>query len=145
LDAGGQLAVQMPANYDQPAPLAAAEVAREEPFRGALSGFTMDGDVLAPEAYAALLHRLGYRRQHVRLQVYGHLLGARDEVVEWVKGTLLTAYERRLSPVLYAQFLDHFRQRLLPRLDPGQPFFYPFKRILLWGALDEGERAQHAG
>ena len=52
--------------------------------------------VLAPEAYAALLDRLGFAEQHVRLQVYGHMLPARDDVVEWVKGTLLTDYQRRM-------------------------------------------------
>src|SRR5438552_909913 len=34
----GQLAVQVPANHDHPAHRAAAEVAREEPFRSALGG-----------------------------------------------------------------------------------------------------------
>ena len=72
------------------------------------------------------------REQHVRLQVYAHHLASRDDVVEWVKGTLLTDYERRLSPDAFAQYLRRYRDRLLPRLDDTRPYFYPFKRVLLW-------------
>jgi trans-aconitate 2-methyltransferase len=128
----GQLAFQVPAQDDHPAYRTAAEVAGESPFREALGGYTHRTTVLPPEAYAALLHRLGYRRQHVRLQVYGHLLAARDEVVEWIAGARLTDYERRLPPDLYATFLDRYRQRLLPRLADERPYFYPFKRLLAW-------------
>lgn len=128
----GQLAVQMPYNFDHPSHLVAAAVAREEPFRAALGGFTIERPVLAPEAYATLLYRLGYRAQHVRLQVYAHVLPARDDVIEWVKGTLLTEYQRRLPEELWPRFLARYREKLLPELDPAQPHFYPFKRILLW-------------
>lgn len=127
----GQLAVQMPANFDQPAHLAAREVASEPPFVAVL-GAPQAENVLAPEAYARLLARLGFGAQHVRLQVYPHLLGGREDVVEWVKGTLLTRYAERLEPVLYAEFLARYAARLLPQLEDTHPHFFPFKRILLW-------------
>ena len=132
----GQLAVQVPANHDHPSHLTAAEVAGEHAFAEALGGYVRRNPVLEPETYATLLDRLGYREQHVRLQVYGHHLASPAEVVEWVKGTLLTDYQRRLPADLYGQFLERYRARLLPRLQPGapagQPYFYPFKRILFW-------------
>jgi trans-aconitate 2-methyltransferase len=128
----GQLAVQMPFNFDHPSHTVAAALAREEPFRDALGGWAIEHPVLAPDAYATLLHRLGYRAQHVRLQVYAHLLPARDDVVEWVKGTLLTEYQRRLPAQLWPRFLARYRERLLPALDDAQPYFYPFKRLLIW-------------
>src|SRR5574342_392777 len=37
---GGQLAVQIPANHDHPSHVVASEVAREEPFRSALDGYS---------------------------------------------------------------------------------------------------------
>ena len=89
--------------------------------------------MLAPETYAAVLDRLGYVAQHVRLQVYVHHLDSRAGVVEWVKGTLLTEYERRLSPEDFARFLERYRARLLPLLEDARPYLYPFKRILMWG------------
>ena len=57
----------------------------------------------------------------------------RDDVVEWMKGTLLTEYERHLPPELFPTFLEDYRTRLLAQLEPTEPFFFPFKRILCWG------------
>jgi trans-aconitate 2-methyltransferase len=121
----GQLAVQVPANHDHPSHVVAAAVAVEVgiPAR--------ESPVLTPEAYALVLDRLGYREQHVRLQVYLHHLPSRDDVVEWVKGTLLTDYERRLSPDAFRDFLARYRERLLPRLENTRPYAFAFKRILL--------------
>jgi len=129
----GQLAVQVPANHDHPSHLVAARVAAEEPFRTALGGYVRRSPVLAPEHYALLLHRLGYASQHVRLQVYLHVLPAAGAVVEWVKGTLLTDYRRRLSDDHYEEFLTRYGELLAAELPDERPFAFPFKRILLWG------------
>ena len=51
-----------------------------------------------------------------------------------VRGTLLTDYERRLPVEFWTRFLERYRERLLPQLDDTSPFFYPFKRVLFWGA-----------
>jgi trans-aconitate 2-methyltransferase len=130
----GQLAVQVPANDDQLSHVTAVEIAREDPFRDALDGHVRQSPVLAPEVYATLLHRLGFRRQKVRLQVYAHELESRDAVVEWVRGSTLTDYERRLPLELWPRFLERYRERLLPRLEETRPFFYPFKRVLFWAS-----------
>jgi trans-aconitate 2-methyltransferase len=135
LAGGGQLAVQMPANHDHPTHLVAAEVAGEEPFASALGGYRRLSPVRAPEWYATLLDRLGLVEQHVRLQVYLHHLAGRDQVVEWVRGTLLTDYAARLPPELFASFLAAYRERLLPHLEDSSPYRYPFKRLLLWGRV----------
>jgi trans-aconitate 2-methyltransferase len=138
LNPGGQLAVQMPANHDHPSHVVAAEVAGEEPFRTALGGYRRVSPVQAPEWYAELLDRLGLADQHVRLQVYLHHLASRAEVVEWVKGTLLTDYESRMPPALFEEFLATYRGRLLPHLSEARPYPYPFTRLLLWGRRGSG-------
>jgi trans-aconitate 2-methyltransferase len=130
---GGQLAEQMPANHDHPSHLVAAEVAGAEPFRTALGGYRRRSPVRAPEWYAELLDRLGLADQHVRLQVYLHRLAGPEEVVEWVRGTLLTDYAARMPPDLFEEFLVAYRERLLPRLADRRPFPYPFKRLLFCG------------
>jgi trans-aconitate 2-methyltransferase len=129
---GGQLAVQVPANEDHPAHVAAAEVAREPEFRGALHGYVRVSPILRVEEYSALLDRLGFDDADARLQVYGHHLGSRDDVVEWVKGTLLNDYAQRLPPDAFARFLARYRELLLPRLEDTRPYFFPFKRVLFW-------------
>src|SRR5262249_48467677 len=128
----GQLAVQMPANHDHPSQVVAAEVAGEAPFREALQGFVRRSPLLAPEAYAVVLDALGYRESHVRLVVYTHRLPTRDDVVEWVKGTVLTDYQRRMPDELYPRFLDVYRERLRPRLSDTQPYLLTYKRLFLW-------------
>jgi trans-aconitate 2-methyltransferase len=136
LTATGQLAVQVPANDDHASHVTAVEVAREAPFREALGGHVRQSPVLAPEVYATLLHRLGFTEQHVRVQVYAHELESRAAVVEWVRGSVLTDYERRLPTELWPRFLERYRERLLPQLEDARPFFYPFKRVLFWGTRE---------
>ena len=127
---GGQLAFQVPDNFDHASHRAAEEVAAEEPFAAALGGSAHPRNVLAPEAYAAILDRLGYAEQTVRLQVYGHRLDSREDVVAWVEGSLLSEYRRRLSAELYARFLESYRERLFAMLPDERPFFFTFRRIL---------------
>ena len=128
----GQLAVQMPANFDHPSQLAALDVAQLPPFREELEGFARHSPVRPPEWYATLLYKLGFHAQHVRLQVYTHLLDSRDDVVEWVKGTLLTAYAERLEPEQYDNFVEAYRERLHQLLPDTHPYFYTFKRLHIW-------------
>ncbi|MDQ1428262.1 MAG: trans-aconitate 2-methyltransferase [Acidimicrobiaceae bacterium] len=133
----GQLAFQVPANHDHPSHTLAREVAAEAPFAAALGGATTvpELQILPPETYAVILHQLGFATQLVRLQVYGHVLGSTADVVEWVKGTLLTPYTERLDPETYEAFLGRYRARLIEAVGDQRPYFYPFNRILCWGRL----------
>jgi trans-aconitate 2-methyltransferase len=125
----GQLAIQMPANDSHPSHRVAADLAAE-------FGLAPRPDhVLSVERYAELLHRLGYARQHVRMQVYGHLLPSSGDVVEWVRGALLTHYEAMLPPERFAEFVDVYRERLAEALGESRPYFYTYKRVLLWAIL----------
>ncbi len=136
LKPGGQLAVQMPANLDHPSHVVATDVAALEPFRSVLPDGIAADPLLAvkrPERYADLLHALGYERQNVRLQVYGHVLVDTAAVVEWVKGTTLTRFQRALPAELFDRFLAEYRERLRAALGDHAPYFYAFKRILIWG------------
>jgi trans-aconitate 2-methyltransferase len=133
---GGQLAVQIPANADHPSHTVGMEVANEAPFAEALADdrpLDHGSTVLAPEVYAEILDRLGFDHQHVRLQVYTHRLESSEDVVEWVKGTALTAYKARLSDDLYDLYVARYRRRFLDVVGNRQPYLYTFKRILFWG------------
>ncbi|MGH9602898.1 MAG: methyltransferase domain-containing protein, partial [Terriglobales bacterium] len=132
---GGQLGVQMPAMYQHPSHLVATEVASEPEFATALGGYVHREYVLSVADYESLLVRLGYVRRHARMQIYRHELPSREEVVEWVKGTLLVSYQERMQPEMYAHFLARYRQMLVPRLDDAKPYVYEYRRILLWGRL----------
>jgi trans-aconitate 2-methyltransferase len=131
LQPGGQLAVQMPSNEDHASHRTARELAGEAPWRERLGGWARVSPILPPERYAELLEELGFAEQSVRCQVYCHRLDSRDGVVEWVKGTLLTDYERRLGGQ-YPEFLDAYRERLRKVLPDRKPFFYSYNRVLIW-------------
>lgn len=130
---GGQLAVQMPTNADHASQRVARELA-EEWLGGAAPADPVERNVGPPEHYAELLHQLGFLRQHVRLQVYGHVLGSGADVVEWVKGTSLTRFKEVLGPD-HERFVDEYQRRLVAVLGAGRPYFYAFKRILIWARL----------
>jgi trans-aconitate 2-methyltransferase len=132
---GGQLAIQVPMNEAHPSHAEARAVATEPPFRQALGGFVRVSPVLEAERYAEILFRLGFARRRVRVEVYGHQLTSRDEVVEWVRGTLLTDYQKRLPPGMWQSFLDRYRSRLAAALPDDRPYLYTYRRILIWGAL----------
>jgi trans-aconitate 2-methyltransferase len=125
----GQLAVQMPANHDHPSHRLASEVA----ITFGIAPRTVN--VHSPETYATLLHHLGFARQHVRLQVYGHVLPSTTDVVEWTKGTTLTPYREALSAEGYEEFLAEYTKRLVEALGDTRPYFYTFKRVLMWATV----------
>lgn len=132
LSAAGELAFQIPANQDFATHRAATEVAREEPFATLLDGWSHPDNRLAPDAYARLFHRLGFPEMNVRMQVYTHLLPSRDDVFEWVKGSLLNEYKARLTPDGFEAFVTAYRTLLLSELPDQRPFLFTFKRLLLW-------------
>ncbi len=135
LSPGGQFAVQMPAMYAHPSHRVAAEVAAETEFAPALAGYVHREYVLAAGEYDQLLTRLGYSRRQTLLKIYRHELPAAEDVVEWVKGTLLVGYQERLQPEMYDRFLARYRDLLLPRLGDVRPYVYEYRRLLLWGRL----------
>ncbi|HEY6895350.1 MAG TPA: methyltransferase domain-containing protein [Rhodanobacteraceae bacterium] len=130
---GGQMAVQVPAMHDDASHTVADALIQEEPFRSAAQGWRRSQPVLRPEEYARLLFDNGFADPAVRLIVYPHVLPATDDVVEWMKGTLLAEYSRHLPAALFGRFLDEYRQRLTTSIGTARPYFFPFKRILMWG------------
>jgi trans-aconitate 2-methyltransferase len=133
LKPGGQLAVQIPSNHDLPSHQIAVQVAKEEPFRTYLNGYFRQSPVLSTEEYALLLYHLGFHTQTVQLKVYLHLLTSAEDVIEWVKGTLLTDYEKRLNPEQYGEFLNRYRELLLKDLRNERPYPFLFKRLFFCG------------
>lgn len=138
---GGRIAVQVPSNASAPSHRIARLVAATEPF---VSAFGAEGppadpvadNVLAPEEYADILFHLGFVEQHIRLQVYPHLLDSSRDVVEWVRGTTLTRFQKVLEPDVFAEYLVAYERALIDEIGEQRPYFFPFRRVLMWGRLD---------
>ncbi len=133
----GQLAIQMPMNHDYPTHTLAQKMSHEKRWNDLLKGEAYDkfDSILSMEQYAQLLFKLGFKKQIVFTKVYGHVLESREGVVEWVKGSMLTYFQGRLSPENYEAFLAEFSHRLFQEIPDERPYFYPFKRILMWARL----------
>ena len=136
LEPGGQIAIQMPMNQNYPTHQLAYELALEEPYRSSLVQHARPAEnVLEMEDYAALLDKLDFESQIVRMQIYVHYLTSTASVVEWVRGSLLTYYQSQLTEELYMNFLEEYKKRIIERLGWSEPFFFPIKRLLIWGQL----------
>lgn len=130
VSAGGQIALQMPMNTDHPSHVIAAQVAIKmfpDIFDQPAQRWT-----LTIERYAELLFENGFKTQMARTEIYGHAMKSGFEVIEWTKGTLLTSYQAKLNETQFAEFLKAYAEALLNKIGEG-PYFYAFKRGLLWG------------
>ncbi|MSQ41646.1 MAG: methyltransferase domain-containing protein [Dehalococcoidia bacterium] len=135
VEAGGQIALQLPANGDHPSQSVARALAAEEPFASALGGRVRPDPVLvqSPQWYAGTLRELGFDPVRVEARAYPHQLPEPRAVVEWMEGTLLTVYRAALTPEHYAAFVDEYARRLLAALGERRPYLFTYKRILIWG------------
>ena len=88
--------------------------------------------MLPIDHYAVVLDELGAADLHVRMQVYAHRLESTESLVEWVRGTTLTRFFKRLPAELIDRFVATYRDALLAEVGDPSPYLYPFKRILLW-------------
>ncbi|MBM4415973.1 MAG: methyltransferase domain-containing protein [Chloroflexi bacterium] len=128
----GQLAVQLPVNDQHPSQSIARQLATEAPFAEALRGYAGFTPPYAPEWYAGVLRELGAARWVVRVHVYGHELRDTAAVVEWMRGTLLTAFAERLATGAFAAFTAEYARRLQQALGEQRPYFLTYNRLLLW-------------
>ena len=125
---GGQLAVQVPSNYEHISHRLIRQTAQQLPFNEILQGFVHRAPVLPIDGYAQMLFDLGAEHILVFEKVYPHILENADAVVEWVSGTALVPYFERLGAHKDA-YLETLRTAMRIAL-PGSPIFYPFKRTL---------------
>ncbi|MFN7148198.1 MAG: methyltransferase domain-containing protein [Microthrixaceae bacterium] len=132
---GGQLAVQVPANPEHPSHVAITEVLHSEPFFSLLGGAPPPDpllSVLAPERYAEALWAMGATDQRVLAEVYGMEMADSDAVADWTSGTALNRVRAVLDDERFAEFTERYRELLARELGGAAPYFYAFKRILMW-------------
>ena len=128
---GGQLAVQVPANEGHDSQVVLAQVLAREPFTSALGGWIRTSPVLEPEAYALGLRAAGLVDIDVFVRIYLHELPERGALAEWLAGTTLTAYRRRLPADLHDELVHRYRQAVEATLSDERPFPFTFRRVLM--------------
>ena len=125
---GGQIAVQVPSNFNHISHRLIRETAAEEPFRTIMQGFQRNAPVLSIDDYAQLFFDCGAEKIVSFEKVYAHVLADADAVVEWISGTALVPYFEQLGEHK-EEFLEVIRAKMHAAL-PGSPVFYPFRRTL---------------
>lgn len=128
---GGQIALQVPYNFDHPSHIIAADVAHTL-FPTVFEKHKRQLYVLPVEQYSELLFKNNFKQQDCLVRVYGHPMNSGYEVIEWTKGTLLTSYESRLSRDDFNKFLTEYTDVLISIIGKD-PYYYAFKRMLIWG------------
>jgi trans-aconitate 2-methyltransferase len=126
LSSGGQIAVQVPSNFNHISHLLIRETAAEQPFQTILHGFQRHAPVLSIEEYAQLFFDCGAENIVVFERVYAHVLENSDAVVEWISGTACVPYFEQLGDHK-DEFVATIREKLRKAM-PQSPVFYPFRR-----------------
>jgi trans-aconitate 2-methyltransferase len=132
LAAGGQLAVQMPDNLDEPAHTLMLKTAQEGPWRERLRGAERTARYRA-EWYYALLSPHSAHVDIWRTTYHHALEGGIDAVIEWFKGSALRPFLAKLDADEQRAFLDRYRNALQGAytvLDNGRVLL-PFPRLFI--------------
>jgi trans-aconitate 2-methyltransferase len=128
---GGALAVQMPANFDQPSHVLMRELAASPRWNEQVGGVLRESPVAAPEEYWRMLAPHG--TVGIWTTEYLQVLEGEDPVTEWVQGTGLRPVLDRLEEPEAAAFVAEYSElagRAYPRRADGMTLF-PFRRLFI--------------
>jgi trans-aconitate 2-methyltransferase len=125
---GGQIAIQMPANFDHLSHTLANELGERYGLK------PRPAPVLPMEDYAQLLIDCGVTEMNIFTKLYPHPMPASESVVEWVKGTYLTHFEKQMEPVRFKEFLRDYAGEFVDRAGDG-PYLYTFKRLFIYARV----------
>ena len=129
---GGNLAVQMPDNLDEPAHRLLREIAADGPWASKLKGVERTMRYGA-DWYYSLLKPLCARVDVWRTVYYHPLAGGADAVVEWFKGSALRPFLAELDDSEEGAFLERYRDAIA-RAYPAQAdgtVLLPFPRLFI--------------
>ena len=129
---GGWLAVQVPANFDEPSHTIRTELAAQEPYAAHTRDVAVP-DSHPPAAYLDVLTRAGLEAD-VWETTYLHVLTGDDPVFTWVSGTGARPTLQALPDDLRPRFEAELRVRLRAAYPPREyGVVLPFRRIFAVG------------
>ncbi|MFV2040258.1 MAG: methyltransferase domain-containing protein [Acidimicrobiales bacterium] len=132
LNPGGVLAVQMPANFDEPTHTTIAEVAQERDWSVDLEPLLLGAPVDTPGAYHRLLSPVS-QQLDIWTTTYLQELSGPDAVTAWVSGSALRPVLTALTEAEAREFTAEYTGRVnghYPRGDSGTTLL-PFTRLFL--------------
>lgn len=129
LAANGWLAIQVPANFDQPSHQIMRDLARSSRWRQALAGVTGTQQSHSAGEYLELLAGRGWEVDAWET-TYLHVLHGDDAVLEWYKGSGLRPVIAALPSGQAAEFIQAYAARLRTAY-PARHYgtVLPFRRV----------------
>jgi trans-aconitate 2-methyltransferase len=129
LAAGGWLAIQVPANFDQPSHVILRELAGSPAWKEQLAGVRLNRQAAEPAGYLDVLARAGCEVDAWET-TYLHVLPGADPVLDWYLGTGLRPVLAALPPGPAADFTAEYGARLRQAY-PAGPYgtVLPFRRV----------------
>ena len=143
LSPSGNMAFQVPANFDEPSHMLIDSVVQSPKWLSVLGRDLPKPKILgSAKEYLALLAELGLLTAAWET-TYLHVLHGGDAVLEWTKGTTLRPVLEALSPGLQSEFLDEYAKLLSDAYPPSSiGTVFPFRRIFVVGSnVDENPLA----
>jgi trans-aconitate 2-methyltransferase len=129
---GGVLAVQMPANFDQPSHRLLYELAGEPAWRDSLAPQIRAAPVAEPAHYWRLLQAEG-AEINLWKTVYFQRLTGENAILRWMEGTTLRPFLAVLSSDQSERFRTDYAARLAAayRLESDGSCLFPFYRLFM--------------
>lgn len=132
LNAGGQLAIQMPVQKENILNQILAELVTEEPYATFLNHWNRESPVLSMDDYAQLLFDHGLSNIQIFQKVYPIIAEDQEALYHFISGTALIPYVDRLQGAERQALINEFKARIAKRFTK-LPAIYAFKRILIYG------------
>lgn len=132
LNAGGQLAIQMPVQKDNILNQILADLVTEEPYASYLKNWNRDSPVLSMDDYAQLLFDNGLSNIQISQKVYPIIAQNHEALYNFISGTALIPYIERLQGKEQQELINEFKARIAKKFTK-LPAIYAFKRILIYG------------
>jgi trans-aconitate 2-methyltransferase len=128
---GGWLAVQMPANHDEPTHRLLRELVGSARWRGVLGGAGLTRQAADPAEYLDLLARNGCVVDAWET-TYLHLLDGEDPVLQWISGTGLRPVIAALGGAEREEFMAQYGALLADAYPPASyGTVFPFRRVFV--------------
>ncbi len=134
LAAGGEIAIQMPANERETAQATIAAMAADAPWRDRLGGAATPSreNVAPPETYREILAGLGFAEIDCFYYTFAHPMGSPAEVVEWSRATALRPFLNRLPSEAHDEFVNDLTRRLETAYGASGPLTFNFRRLFIF-------------
>jgi trans-aconitate 2-methyltransferase len=138
LNSGGQIALDLVDNSDNPYYKLANDLFREESYISYWpAAIIASGDIVTEREYALLLEELGFTKQCVQTMIHPYYVDSWNEILNLVRATAFVFFKKVFPKTVYNEFEKKYNKCFWRYVKQNQkrfsrPFFSS-KRTYIWG------------